>query len=68
MAQTQAQGRIATQGRKLAQHLAGGRKEHGMASQERLMGDVARKRCLTHCIGADQDNVVRALDEVESQP
>ena len=65
VAQAAAQSGVAVEGREIAQQFAGTGKQHGMAVEDRLMGDVLGEHGLADAIGSDQNGVAGVLEEVE---
>ncbi len=57
VAQAAAQGRVAVERAEVAEQLAGAGEQHGVAVDQRLMGDVLRQRRLADAVRADQDDV-----------
>ena len=49
------------------QEVGGSREEGGVAGEDRLMGDVLGEHGLAEALGADQDHVLAAFEEVEGE-
>src|SRR5487761_2260017 len=60
-----AQGGIAVQGCEVAEQLAGGGKQRGLAGDQRLMGDVLRQHGFPGAVLTDQDDVGGVIEKVE---
>ena len=65
MVQAPSQRGIAVEGGEVAQQLAGAGEQHGVAVDQRLIGDVAGKRRFADAVWADQNDVGGVLEEVE---
>jgi hypothetical protein len=63
--QAPAQRGVTVQGGQFAEQLTGGGKQHGVAVDERLVGDIARQGGLAHTVGAGQHDVGGLLEEVQ---
>ena len=63
--QAPAQRGIAVQGCEVAEQLAGGGEQRGVAGDQRLMGDVLRQHGFTGAVLTDQDHVGGIVEKVE---
>src|SRR5271163_168628 len=65
MAQTAAEVGIAVERAEISKQLARAGEQHGVAMNQRLMGDILRQRRFANAIRADQDDVCGLAEEVE---
>ena len=65
VAEAPAQRGIAIERGQLAEHVAGGGKQHGMAVKDRLVCDIFGDHRLAEPVGRDEDDVGDLLEEVE---